>query len=180
MKLSTRARYGVMAMCDLALACQKNKNKPVSLQDISKSQELSLAYLEQIFNNLKKAHLVDSVRGAMGGYILARKAETIRISDIIYALENPVQVTRCDHRSPKGCHSTGVRCLTHHLWEDMGHVIHNFLSGVTLEDVILKNTHSKNSSSDISSVKVQTSAKNQAEFFQDVLPEIQKDVLHVL
>lgn len=118
------------------MAQKKSEGKPVSLQDIAHNQELSLAYLEQIFNALKKAKLVESTRGSFGGYTLARPANNIRISDIIYALESVVRVTRCDAHSSTGCHSSGARCLTHDLWEELGHVIHKFLSGMTIQDVI--------------------------------------------
>lgn len=150
MKLSTKARYGVMALCDLALVLEKKVDSsgkildpiPVPLSAVADAQEISLLYLEQIFSALKKANLVESARGAMGGYILARPAEHIRISDIIYALEKPARVTRCENHSKKGCHSSGKRCLTHDLWDDLGLVIHKFLRNVTLHDVIKKKNRS--------------------------------------
>lgn len=136
MKISTKARYGVMALCDLAIAQKKSGGKPISLQDIGQTQEIPIAYLEQIFNTLKKAKLVESTRGAFGGYLLARPANNIRMSDIIYALEDVVKTTRCENHSPKGCHSTGARCLTHDLWEELGQTIHRFLSRTTIQDVV--------------------------------------------
>lgn len=136
MKISTKARYGVMALCDLAIAQKKSEGKPVSLQDIAQTQEIPIAYLEQIFNTLKKAKLVESTRGAFGGYLLARPASNIRMSDIIYALEDAIKTTRCENHSPTGCHSTGARCLTHDFWEELGQTIHRFLSRTTIQDIV--------------------------------------------
>lgn len=137
MKISTKARYAVMALCDLAQYLKSGSDKkPVSLQEISQSQELPVAYLEQIFMKLKQAKLVDSIRGASGGYVLARPANMIRVSDIIYAVEKPAKTTRCDAHTSKGCHSSGTRCLTHDLWEELGQVIHLFFSKITLQDIL--------------------------------------------
>ena len=119
----------------------------MSLLEISQSQELPTAYLEQIFIKLKAAKLVESTRGAMGGYLLARSPSRIRISDIIYAVEKPTRTTRCDVKTEKGCHSNGMRCITHVLWEELGHVIHAYFSGISLQDVITGNIKESLSSS---------------------------------
>lgn len=132
MKLSTKARYAVMAMVDLA---NHGTDQPVSLAEIAARQELPLPYLEQLFNKLKKANLVKSSRGASGGYLLNRFPDEIRISEVIYAVDKPVKTTRCENRSLKGCHADGTRCLTHDLWEELEIVIRLFLTKVTLADV---------------------------------------------
>jgi Rrf2 family iron-sulfur cluster assembly transcriptional regulator len=134
-KLSTKGRYAVMAMVDLARHAQ---TKPVSLSDIAARQEISLSYLEQLFARLRRAELVKSVRGPGGGYRLARPAEELRISDIILAVDEPITTTRCRKDSPKGCTGTSSRCMTHDLWEELGRQIHVFLSSVSLADVVEK------------------------------------------
>lgn len=132
MKLSTRGRYAVMAMADIA---HYSRAKPVSLSDIAERQDISLAYLEQLFAKLRRGALVESVRGPGGGYLLARAAEEIRVADIIMAVDEPLKVTRCEEFSPKGCVG-GTRCLTHDLWEELGRQIHVFLAAVSLADVV--------------------------------------------
>ncbi len=134
MKLSTRGRYAVMAMADIA---HHSTGAPVSLSDIAERQDISLAYLEQLFAKLRKGALVDSVRGPGGGYLLAREAQDIRVADIIMAVDEPLKVTRCEEFSPNGCIG-GVRCLTHDLWEELGRQIHVFLAAVSLADVVNK------------------------------------------
>jgi Rrf2 family iron-sulfur cluster assembly transcriptional regulator len=131
-RLSTKGRYAVMAMVDLA--CRSN-GKPVALADIAERQEISLSYLEQLFAKLRKGGLVRSVRGPGGGYMLAHTAEVTRISDIILAVDEPIRATRCATGSPEGCRSNKSRCLTHDLWEELGHQIHLYLSAVSLADV---------------------------------------------
>ncbi|MFW6027869.1 MAG: Rrf2 family transcriptional regulator [bacterium] len=132
MKLSTRGRYAVMAMADLARA---DCGQPVTLAEIAERQEISLSYLEQLFAKLRRGALVTSVRGPGGGYRLARPAEDVRISDIILAVDEPIKATRCEIGSPKGCTGQG-RCITHDLWEELGRQIHVFLSSVSLADVV--------------------------------------------
>ena len=134
MKLSTRGRYAVMAMADIA---HRGTEDPVTLSEIAESQEISLAYLEQLFAKLRKWSLVESVRGPGGGYVLARPAEEIRIADIVMAVDEALSVTRCEQHSPKGCVG-GTRCLTHDLWEELGRQIHVFLAAVSLSDVVEK------------------------------------------
>jgi len=135
MRLSTKARYAVMAMVDIAKYTQ---NVPTSLTAIAERQQLPLAYLEQLFVKLRKAGLVNSSRGASGGYMLARLDSDIRILDIITAVDKPLKAVRCDNQSSRGCQAHGQRCLTHDLWEELGMVVHLFLSRVTLADVCAK------------------------------------------
>lgn len=132
MKLSTKGRYAVMAMVDLA---QYGADGPTSLADISERQEISLSYLEQLFAKLRRSGLVRSVRGPGGGYLLAFPADEIRISDIIHAVDEPIRTTRCAPESAVGCTTKRSRCLTHDLWSELGHQIHLFLTSVTLDDV---------------------------------------------
>ena len=132
MRLSTKGRYAVMAMVDLAM---HSEGKPVALADIAARQEISLSYLEQLFAKLRRGGQVSSVRGPGGGYLLARSAEDTRISDIILSVDEPIRATRCSPGSPKGCTGTSGRCVTHDLWEELSNQIHLFLSSVTLADV---------------------------------------------
>lgn len=135
MRLSTKARYAVTAMVDVAL---EEAAGPVSLAAIADRQELPLAYLEQLFGKLRKAGLVKSSRGSAGGYMLAGNAENVRILDIIGAVDTPIKATRCEHESSTGCRMTGQQCLTHDLWDELGAVIELFLMRVTLADVCEK------------------------------------------
>ena len=133
MKLSTKGRYAVMAMVDLAHHAQA---KPVSLSEIATRQEISLSYLEQLFARLRRAGLVRSVRGPGGGYRLARTSIETRVSEIILAVDEPIKATRCTEMGTIGCHADGSKCLTHDLWEELGNQIHLFLSSVTLNDIL--------------------------------------------
>ncbi len=132
MKLSTKGRYAVMAMADLA---NYSLDKPLALAEIAERQEISLSYLEQLFGRMRRAGLVASVRGPGGGYRLARPAEELRISEIILAVDEPIKATRCSPGSPLGCHAHHGRCLTHDLWEELGNHIYEYLSTVSLADV---------------------------------------------
>jgi Rrf2 family iron-sulfur cluster assembly transcriptional regulator len=131
MILSTRGRYAVMAMVDLAA---RQAEKPVALAEISERQEIPLAYLEQIFSKLRKGGLVKSVRGPGGGYQLKLPAEDTFISDIIVAADEPIKMTRCSNAS-EGCMSPKTRCLTHDLWEGLGNQIYQYLNSISLEDI---------------------------------------------
>lgn len=126
MKLSTKGRYAVTAMMDLAL---HEGQGPVTLADISESQGISLSYLEQLFARLRKHSLVSGVRGPGGGYRLAQPADQITIADIITAVDENVDATRCKGR---GDCQEGERCLTHDLWMDLSRQIYDFLNGITL------------------------------------------------
>ena len=132
MKLSTKGRYAVMAMVDLAT---RERGRPVTLSEIAERQEISLSYLEQLFAKLRRRGLVKSVRGPGGGYLLAYPVSDTRISDIILAVDEPIRATRCEPGSHWGCTGRSSRCLTHDLWEELGNQIHLFLSSVTLDDV---------------------------------------------
>ncbi len=133
MKLSTKGRYAVMAMADLARQCEGG---PVALADIALRQDISLSYLEQLFGKLRKGAQVKSVRGPGGGYLLARDADQMKISDIIKAVDEPIQTMRCTPGSPAGCRTDNARCLTHDLWNELGNQIQLYLSSVSLADVI--------------------------------------------
>lgn len=132
MKLSTKGRYAVMAMADLA---KHSAGRPVSLADIAARQEISLSYLEQLFARLRRGGLVRSVRGPGGGYLLNQPVEATRIADIILAVDEPIRTTRCMPGSPKGCTGLRGRCITHDLWEELGSHIQLFLNSVSLADV---------------------------------------------
>ncbi len=135
MNLSTKGRYAVMAMVDLA---RHSNGKPVALNEIAQRQEISLSYLEQLFARLRRGGLVVSARGPGGGYRLARAAEETRIADIMIAVDEPIKATRCEVGSPRGCTGHQGRCITHDLWEELGRQIHIFLSAVTVADVLNK------------------------------------------
>ena len=132
MILGTKSRYAVMAMVDLA---SRQSDKPVTLADIAQSQEIPLAYLEQIFMLLKRNGLVKSVRGPGGGYLLAREPENPCVSDIVLAVDESLKMTRCEPASGAGCMTTRTRCLTHDLWEGLGAQIYQYLRGISLQDV---------------------------------------------
>jgi Rrf2 family transcriptional regulator, iron-sulfur cluster assembly transcription factor len=133
MRLSTKGRYAVMAMVDLA---KHGRGAPIALAEIAERQEISLSYLEQLFAKLRLAGLVKSVRGPGGGYLLGRGAAETRIADIILAVDEPIRATRCSPGAPVGCRGSKTRCLTHDLWEELGNQIHLYLSSVSLTDVV--------------------------------------------
>ena len=132
MRLSTKGRYAVMAMVDLA---QQGDGGPVSLAEIAERQEISLCYLEQLFAKLRRGGLVKSVRGPGGGYLLAHGRDETRIADIIAAVDEPIRAVRCTPGSAIGCRVDRSRCLTHDLWEELSNQIHLYLSSVSLGDV---------------------------------------------
>ena len=135
MKLSTKGRYSVMAMVDIAA---HTEGKPIALADVAERQEISLSYLEQLFSKLRHGGLVKSVRGPGGGYLLAHTAAETRIADIIIAVDEPIKATRCTPGSPAGCTGNKSRCLTHDLWEELGNKIYLYLHSVSLADVVDK------------------------------------------
>ena len=136
MKLTTRGRYAVMAMADLALFKDKG---PTSLTDISLRQNISLAYLEQIFIKLKNKNLVKSIRGAKGGYVLESSPEEIKISNIISAVDEEVKMLNCKKESKKGCNNKSSKCITHNLWDQLDQHINDFFERVKLQDLVKKN-----------------------------------------
>ena len=136
-KLSTRGRYAVMAMADLARHTGNGEaDQPVPLAEVAQRQEISLNYLEQLFGKLRRGGLVVAARGPRGGYRLAQPAAELRIADIILAVNEPIKATRCRSDSTKGCLGRTGRCLTHDLWEELGRQIEVFLASVTLADVL--------------------------------------------
>ena len=138
MKLTTKGRYAVMAMADLALF---KDNGPTSLSDISLRQNISLPYLEQIFIKLKNNNLVKSTRGAKGGYVLDKSAHDIKISNIISAVDEEVKMLNCKKESKKGCNNKSTKCITHNLWDQLDQHINNFFEKVKLQDLIKKNSN---------------------------------------
>ena len=136
MKLTTKGRYAVMAMADLAMFSDKG---PTSLTDISLRQNISLAYLEQIFIKLKNNNLVKSIRGAKGGYVLEIPPEEIKISNIISAVDEEVKTLNCKKESKRGCNNKSSKCITHNLWDQLDQHINNFFERVKLQDLIKKN-----------------------------------------
>jgi Rrf2 family iron-sulfur cluster assembly transcriptional regulator len=138
MRLSTKGRYAVTAMLDLAL---NGKTGPVTLAEISENQGISLSYLEQLFAALRNKDLVRGVRGPGGGYYLGKSADEISIANIICAVDEWVEFTRCGGR--QNC-SGGVRCLTHTLWDDLSSEIFNFLADISLGDLVKRNLGKKN------------------------------------
>ena len=137
MRLTTKGRYAVTAMLDLAL--HKNQG-PVSLSDISSRQAISLSYLEQLFSKLRRSELVSSVRGPGGGYELKRGSDEIFIAQIIDAVDESVDTTKC--QGAGDCQG-GETCLTHYLWEDLSEQIHTFLESISLADLVAKNEEKK-------------------------------------
>ncbi|PHR61962.1 MAG: hypothetical protein COA43_01970 [Robiginitomaculum sp.] len=134
MKLTAKARYAVMAVTDIAV--NGTNTAAVSLSDISVRQDISLSFLEQLFGKLRRAGIVDSVRGAQGGYILARPTHEIRIGAVIYAVDGSVQTKRCAEHEGMGCVDKGAKCLAHDLWQAMEDHIKAFFDAISIQDVI--------------------------------------------
>ena len=139
MKLTTRGRYAVTAMLDLAI---HGGEDPITLADISARQEISLSYLEQLFSKLRREDLVRSIRGPGGGYQLAREHDRIFVAQIIDAVDESIDATNCQGR---GDCNHGEVCLTHHLWQDLSDQIHGFLSGISLGDLVNRGGYRKGS-----------------------------------
>src|SRR6478609_3756005 len=133
MRLTTKGRYAVTAMLDLALHTQQG---PVSLADISARQGISLSYLEQLFARLRQCNLVQSVRGPGGGYRVLGDTADISVAQVVDAVSESLDATRCEGKG--NCHE-GEVCLTHHLWENLSEQIHRFLSEITLADLVARN-----------------------------------------
>ena len=136
MRLTNKGRYAVMAMADLASNTSKG---PISLSEISLRQNISLAYLEQIFLQLKNNRLVKSSRGAKGGYTLEKPASEIKLSNIIYAVDEEVKTLNCKKNSKRGCNHKSVKCITHNLWDQLDQHINGFFEGVKLQDLTKNN-----------------------------------------
>ena len=136
MKLSTKGRYAVMALADIA---KFDPNLPISLRDISIRQGISLNYLEQIFVKLKKNKIVVSSRGVNGGYLLNREPGEIKISDILDAVDEKVKTIGCAKNSKKGCNGKSVKCITHNLWDELENYINIFFNKKKLSDLLNQN-----------------------------------------
>ena len=132
MRLTTKGRYAVTAMLDLSI---NSGNGPVNLGDISRRQDISLSYLEQLFAKLRRRKLVTSVRGPGGGYRLGRSGQDIHVAEIVDAVNESLDTTKC---GGKGDCQQGEICLTHHLWQDLSDQIHTFLSNISLADLVSK------------------------------------------
>ena len=133
MKLSSKGRYAVMALTDLAKFDPKG---PVSLRDISLRQGISLVYLEQLFLKLKKNKIVTSVRGNKGGYILLKKPSELKISDVFSAVDEKIKTIGCEKHSKKGCNGRSAKCITHDLWDELEVYINDFFTKKNLGDLI--------------------------------------------
>jgi len=140
MKLTTKGRYAVMALADLANFSDQN---PVPLRDISLRQGISLDYLEQIFSKLKKDDIVKSIRGKNGGYILAKEPAQIKLSNIFSAVDEKVKTVRCRRESKKGCNGKLTKCITHNLWDDLEMHINNFFEKKNLGEFLKNNIETK-------------------------------------
>ena len=133
MKLTSKGRYAVMALADLA---KFNSVNPVSLRDISLRQGISLHFLEQIFSKLKKHDIVKSIRGTNGGYILNKQPCEIKIANILNAVDEEVKTVQCKKDSKKGCNSKTSKCITHNLWDELEIHINHFFEQKNLKDLI--------------------------------------------
>ncbi|QKJ65595.1 Fe-S cluster assembly transcriptional regulator IscR [Deefgea piscis] len=156
MRLTTKGRFAVTAMLDLAL---RQAGGPVTLAGISERQHISLSYLEQLFGKLRRRELVESVRGPGGGYCLARPAAKINVAEIIQAVDEPIDATQCGGK--ENCRDEG-RCMTHDLWSDLSSTIYDYLSGVTLGDLIEKQNDKLKRCSDKTGVLQDKRASNTA------------------
>ncbi len=133
MKLTTKGRYAVMALADIA---KFDAVGPVSLRDISLRQGISILYLEQIFLKLKKNNIVSSIRGTKGGYILSKDPNKIKISEIFNAVEEKIKTVSCNKHSKKSCNGSSAKCITHNLWDELEVYINNFFDKKNLSDLI--------------------------------------------
>ena len=140
MKLTSKGRYAVMALVDLARFDNVN---PVSLRDISLRQGISLDYLEQIFSKLKKNEIVKSIRGTQGGYILLKSPDEIKLTNIFKAVDEKVKTVQCKKESKKSCNGKSQKCITHNLWDELENHIKNFFEEKSLEDLVNNNTEKR-------------------------------------
>ena len=144
MKLTSRGRYAVMAMADLA---KNNVKEPTSLTEISLRQGISIAYLEQLFLKLRKNNLVQSSRGPSGGYVLSKPPGEIKLLSIINAVDEKIKTVKCKKESKKGCNGKSIKCITHNLWDDLEAHINKFFENNTLNDILFKEV--RNSSKEL-------------------------------
>ena len=140
MKLTSKGRYAVMALVDLA---RFDNIKPVSLRDISLRQGISLDYLEQIFSKLKKNEIVKSVRGTQGGYVLNKNLNEIKLNNIFHAVDEKVKTVQCKKESKRGCNGKATKCITHNLWDELEIHINTFFENKSLEDLIKNNKETR-------------------------------------
>ena len=140
MKLTSKGRYAVMAMADLAKNYVK---KPTSLTEISLRQGISIDYLEQLFLKLRKNNLVQSTRGPAGGYILSKPPKEIKLLSIISAVDEKIKTVKCRKESKKGCNGKSIKCITHNLWDDLEVHINKFFEDNTLNDILFREARSK-------------------------------------
>ena len=140
MKLTSKGRYAVMALADIA---NFDKQNPVSLRDISLRQNISLVYLEQIFSKLKKNNIVKSIRGTNGGYILTRDPGQIKLSNIFSAVDEKVKTLQCKRESKRGCNGRSTKCITHYLWDDLETHINDFFDKKNLGDLLKNNLETR-------------------------------------
>ena len=135
MKLTSKGRYAVMAMADLA---KINTDRPTNLTEISLRQGISISFLEQIFLKLKKSNLVKSSRGPSGGYVLNKPPEEIKLLSIINAVDEKIKTLKCRKESKRGCNHKSIKCITHNLWDDLETHINKFFEDNTLNDILFK------------------------------------------
>ena len=140
MNLTSKGRYAVMAMADLA---KNNAKEPISLTEISLRQGISIAYLEQLFLKLRKNNLVQSTRGPAGGYILSKPPKEIKLLSIISAVDEKIKTVKCRKESKKGCNGKSIKCITHNLWDDLEAHINKFFEDNTLNDILFKEVRNK-------------------------------------
>jgi len=133
--LTSKGRYAVMAMADLA---KNNVKEPTSLTEISLRQGISIAYLEQLFLKLRKNNLVQSSRGPSGGYVLSKPPGEIKLLSIISAVDEKIKTVKCKKESKKGCNGKSIKCITHNLWDDLETHINKFFEDNTLSDILFK------------------------------------------
>ena len=140
MKLTSKGRYAVMALVDLARFDNIN---PVSLRDISLRQGISLDYLEQIFSKLKKNEIVKSIRGTQGGYVLNKNPNDIKLTNIFHAVDEKVKTVQCKKESKRGCNGKATKCLTHNLWDELEIHINTFFENKSLKDLLNNNKETR-------------------------------------
>ena len=144
MKLTSKGRYAVMAMADLA---KNYSHKPISLTEISLRQGISISFLEQLFLKLRKNNLVQSARGPSGGYVLSKPPDKIKLLSIINAVDEKIKTVKCKKESKKGCNGKSIKCITHNLWDDLEIHINKFFEDNTLNDVLFREV--KNNSEEL-------------------------------